>query len=478
MATNLFDKILQEREIKNEKRVAYIRFALGMTIILEILSYFDIIDMGQNPTTQTYIISVFLFFYSLFVLVIVSRNYYLKYLKFFVIFLDYMYIVLSFIFDSSLIEVRSIIVWLAFTASILFYLINLLRYSREGTIFAGILSVLVYIGICFYFNIETATTVNLVIPLVLIIYIGYSITASNKKMMVEANTKKMMERYLPPQLIEELYKPNVIHKPGGIKQEVTILFSDIRSFTSISESLNAEEIVVFLNKYLSEMTDIIFQNRGTIDKFIGDSIMTIFGAPIQQEDDALRAVLTAVQMKTALVNFNENTNLLDRYLEIGIGIHTGEVVAGNIGSEKRLDYTVIGDNVNLSSRIEGLTKYYGCSILISQFTFDKLPQESIENSFCIREIDNVIVKGKSESIRIFEVQNFETEQEREELIKIKKVFEKGLSLYRQRKYKDAFAHFKFLNHDGPSKVYMKRCLYSVKNPPDSNWNGTHVMVAK
>ena len=464
--------------MKNEKRVAYIRFALGITVILDILIYFDIIDMGENPTSETLIISVFLFLYSLFVLIIVSRNHFLKYLKYFVIFFDYAYVVLSFIFDPSLIEIRSIIVWLAFTASIVFYLINLLRYSREGTIFAGILSVLVYIGICFYFHIAPATIFNLVIPLVLIIYIGYSITSSNKKMMVEANTKKMMERYLPPQLIEELYKPNVIHKPGGIKQEVTILFSDIRSFTSISESLNAEEIVIFLNKYLSQMTDIIFQNRGTIDKFIGDAIMTIFGAPIQKEDDALRAVLSAVEMKNALVNFNQNNNIMTKPLEIGIGIHTGEVIAGNIGSEKRLDYTVIGDNVNLSSRIEGLTKYYRCSILISQFTYNKLSQKSIEHSICIREIDNVIVKGKSESIRIFEVQSFETEQERDELIKNKKVFEKGLTLYRQKKYKEAFSYFKYLNNDGPSKVYMDRCRYYVKNPPDSAWNGTHVMVTK
>lgn len=478
MAANLFDKILQERESRNEKRVAYIRFALGMMFILDVLAHFDILIVWPKPQGATFIISIFLFLYALSVLILVSRNYYLKYLKYFVIFFDYMYIVLSFMFDPTLIEIKPAIVWLAFTASVLFYLINLLRYSREGTIFAGILSILVYLGICIFFQIAPSSIVNVLTPLVLIIYIGYSITSSNKKMMVEANTKKMMERYLPPQLIDELYKPNVIHKAGGIKQEVTILFSDIRSFTSISESLNAEDVVIFLNKYLSEMTDIIFQNKGTIDKFIGDAVMTIFGAPIQQEDDALRAVISAVEMKKAVVHFNQNNNILDIPLEIGIGIHTGEVVAGNIGSEKRLDYTVIGDNVNLSSRIEGLTKYYGCSILISQYTYEKLPLKSIEDSFCFREIDNVMVKGKSESIRIFEVQNFDTEQERVELIKNKKAFEKGMALYRQKKYKEAFPYFKYLNDDGPSKVYMDRCRLYVKNPPGSAWNGTHVMDTK
>lgn len=478
MPTTIFDNILQDRELKNEKMVAYIRFALGMMGILDILSYFNIIDIGLNPTRTSLIISFFLFIYAAIVLVIVSKSFYLKYLKFFIIFFDYTYIVLSFVFDPTITDIQSSIVWFAFAAAIVFYLINLLRYSREGTIFAGILSILVFNGICIYFSVAPELILQVGIALLLILIIGYSVTVSNKKMMAEANTKKMMERYLPPQLVGELYKQNFIQKPGGIKQEATILFSDIRSFTSISESLNAEDVVLLLNKYLSEMTNIIFQNQGTIDKFIGDAIMTLFGAPVQHSDDPQRAVSTAVEMKKALVEFNKSNNMQDNPLEIGIGIHTGEVIAGNIGSDKRLDYTVIGDNVNLSSRIEGLTGYYGCAILISQYTYGKLSKDFISRSICIREIDIVIVKGKSKGVRVFEVMNYETEDEREKLIKIKKVFEKGLTLYRKKKFREAFSCFKHLDNDGPAKVYMHRCRKLVQNPPDSAWDGTFTMVTK
>jgi len=478
MPASVFDKIIQDREIKNEKRVAYIRFALGIMVIPEMLSYFNFMTFDRLITLPTLLNSMYLFLYSLLVLIIAARSKYLKYLKFFVIFFDYSYIVFTFLFDPSITAIKTSIVWLSFTASIVFFLINLLRYSRQGTIFAGLLSIIVYLGVCFHFSVLPEEIINVGVPLILIIFIGYSITTANKKMMIEANTKKMMERYLPPQLVGELFKQNVVLKPGGTTQEATVLFSDIRSFTSISESLSAEEVVSVLNKYLSEMTDIIFRNQGTIDKFIGDAIMTIFGAPVQHSDDAQRAVLTAVEMKNALNDFNRNNVIYDKPLEIGIGIHTGEVIAGNIGSDKRLDYTVIGDNVNLSSRIEGLTNYYGCSILISEYTYEKLSRDFTENSICIREIDNVIVKGKSKAVKILEVMDFKNEEEWEQVMKIKKSFEEGLELYRQQKFKEAIPCFKQLIGDGPSKIYINRCRKYLKTPPDSSWDGTFFMVTK
>jgi class 3 adenylate cyclase len=297
-------------------------------------------------------------------------------------------------------------------------------------------------------------------------------------MMVEANTKKLMERYLPPQLIEELYTNNASLEPGGKVQKVSILFSDIRSFTSISEPMKPTEVVLFLNDYLSEMTDIIFHNKGTIDKFIGDAIMTVFGAPIQSIDDAYRAVKSAIEMNQSLIHFNNSHPQLKKGLEIGIGIHTGEVITGNIGSDKRLDYTVIGDNVNLSSRIQDLTKFYKCPILISESTVKELPLEIVDKEFIIREVDKVIVKGKTEFVKIFEVLFFKTEKEKIEKLNVKDSFQKGLLDYYSGNFQSAIQKFTSIQNDPLSLIYKNRCEKLLINPPSKDWDGIFRMETK
>ncbi len=478
MATTVFDNILHEREIKNEKRVAIVRFILGAIGIQEILSYFGIINIGQETTLPTLVNSGFLFVYALIVIIIVYKSSYLKYLKFFVIFFDYLYVVMSFLFDPTITAVESVIIWYAFAAAVMFYLINLLRYSTRGTIFAGVLSVIVFGGISAYYSIPPTTIFSVSIALALILGIGYIISTSNKKMMVEANTKRMMERYLPPQLVGELYNKNTTLEPGGKSQEATILFSDIKSFTTISESMSAAEVVSLLNNYLSDMTDIIFANQGTIDKFIGDAIMTIFGAPVQQDDDVNRAVQTAIEMNKALILFNKKYELTDDPLQVGIGIHTGEVIAGNIGSDKRLDYTVIGDNVNLSSRIQGLCNFYKCPILISEATYRQLSSDKNQEDYCIREVDNVIVKGRSKGVKIYEVLYYHDALNKEDAVKVKHVFDKGLALYRQQNFQEAFPYFEQLESDDLSKIYMARCRKFIENPPAASWDGTFTMISK
>ncbi len=167
--------------------------------------------------------------------------------------------------------------------------------------------------------------------------------------------------------------------------------------------MGPRDLVYFLNGYLSAMTEVIFENRGTIDKFIGDAIMTVFGAPVQSGDDAFRAIKCALEMRDRLEEWNRIHNSGRLPLGIGIGIHTGEVVAGNIGSDRRLDYTVIGDGVNLASRIEGLTRFYGVSILISDET---LQEPGVREAFITRYIDRVVVKGRTQQIDIYEVLGF------------------------------------------------------------------------
>ncbi len=226
------------------------------------------------------------------------------------------------------------------------------------------------------------------------------------------------------------------------------------------------------------MTDIIFQNSGTIDKFIGDAIMTIFGAPIQSKDDAYRAVKTAIEMKTKLEKFNSLHTELTKPLEIGIGIHTGEVIAGNIGSTKRLDYTVIGDNVNLASRIENLTKFYKCPIIISQTTLDELKEEIINSRFLTREVDTVIVKGKSNPIKIYEILCFNDDSEKKKMIERKNLFEHGLKLYKESKFEEAIHQFKNIEKDYLSELYIQRCHDFLKNPPDKYWDGIYTIKSK
>jgi adenylate cyclase len=186
---------------------------------------------------------------------------------------------------------------------------------------------------------------------------------------------------------------------GGELLPVTILFTDIRSFTTISEKMDAQSLVALLNQYFSEMVGVIMQHDGVVDKYIGDAIMAVFGAPVPRPDDALNAVRAAVRMRVALGHLNDR--LRERGIapiRTGIGIHTGDVVAGNIGSEQRMEYTVIGDAVNVASRLEGSTKDLGVDVLISDATY-----ELVQGHIRARKIRQITVKGRNEPIMTYEV---------------------------------------------------------------------------
>ena len=207
-------------------------------------------------------------------------------------------------------------------------------------------------------------------------------------------------------------------------------------------------------------------------------MLLLIGAPIKNEDDAIRAVKTAIDMKTKLEDYNSQHTDLSKPLEIGIGIHTGEVIAGNIGSTKRLDYTVIGDNVNLASRIENLTKFFRCPILISQTTVDELKEEIANSTILTREVDTVIVKGKSYHIKIYEVLCFKDDSEKKEMIERKTLFEHGLALYKESKFEEAILQFKKLEKDYLSELYIQRCKDFFINPPSKNWDGIYNLKSK
>ena len=290
------------------------------------------------------------------------------------------------------------------------------------------------------------------------------------KLKFEKNVRKAFSRFVPAQIIDELVSEAESEKKIGVgeKRDVAILFSDIRSFTSISESNKPETIVAFLNRYFTIMCKIIQKYGGTVDKFIGDAIMAIFGAPVSYEDNARRAVCAAYEMREALESVPLEDLVLpaDMKFNIGIGIHYGDVIVGSIGSDDKTDYSVIGDSVNLASRLEGLTKTYGTMILVSEATKDDIG----ESDFVFRHLDDVKVKGKEKAVPIFAIDRSMEEFSSE----YRDSYIKGFSLYKQGIFNLAKEYFeKALKHepeDKASMLMLERCKNFIKNPPES-WDG-------
>jgi adenylate cyclase len=288
--------------------------------------------------------------------------------------------------------------------------------------------------------------------------------------------RSLLGKVVSPEIAEELLTRGVAL--GGEDREVTILFSDVRNFTTMSEKQTPQAVLNLLNTYLEGMSAVIDRHDGVVDKYIGDAIMALFGAPLQHEDDADRALSCAVEMIEALaaVNVKLKEDGFPR-LDIGIGINTAVVVAGNMGSSNRLNYTVIGDGVNLAARLESACKQYGAHILVSEFTMAKL-----RGTYCNREVDKVVVKGKTEPLGIFEILGYHTEETFPNLVEALNHFNGGLELYREAKWDaamDSFRNVLDLNpKDRLSETYIERCRYLKANPPEDEWDGIWVMTSK
>ncbi len=290
----------------------------------------------------------------------------------------------------------------------------------------------------------------------------------------EERIRHIFQKYVPGEVIDEVLKTKGEQLLIGKKQVATILFSDIRSFTSIAEKMSAEELVTALNTYFNIMVSIIIEHKGIIDKFIGDAIMALFGAPVQYEDDPQQAILTGLSMIEALKTFNKNQVRVGKpVFKIGVGLNTGQVVVGNIGSTQKLEYTCIGDTVNLASRLEGLTKVYGVPIIISEFTLSES-----RNNIKTRELDAVRVKGKIQPVKIYEPYKDVTNKTDDGY----SIFNEAINLYRSRNFNKAIELFNQCNsimgNDIPSSLYIDRCKDLIQHPPSEDWDGVYTAKTK
>jgi adenylate cyclase len=293
----------------------------------------------------------------------------------------------------------------------------------------------------------------------------------------EKRLKSTMARYMDPGIADQLLASGA-EALGGQGTPATVLFSDIRSFTSISEQLGPQGTVAFLNEYFELMVECIQKEGGMLDKFIGDAIMAGFGVPVPHEDDVDRAMRASIAMIKALRAWNVARAAEGKpAVDIGIGLNTDTVVSGNIGSRKRMDYTMIGDGVNLASRLESACKQYGAHILASDFTV-----KALRGTYRMRELDLVVVKGKTKPVAIYEILDYHTDESYPQLPDALGYFRDALGRYRRREWGPARALFEKVlainASDRAASLYLERCSLLEADPPGDDWSGVWVMQSK
>lgn len=329
---------------------------------------------------------------------------------------------------------------------------------------------------------SSSVLMNIVNPSVAVIlaYFGTAVYQYLAEREQKAMIKGVFGHYLNPAVVNILVNEPEKAKLGGDRRELTIFFSDIASFTTISEHFhkNPEGLVELLNEYLDEMTSIVLKYEGTLDKYEGDALMAFWGAPLPQKDHALRTCYAALDMEKRLAELRPKWKKEGKpELSARCGVNTGIVIVGNMGGKDRFDYTVIGDSVNLASRLEGANKQYESQIMISDFTFSH-----VKGKVVTRELDLIQVKGKSEPVKVYELLGRTGMQQSENQKQSLELYHEGLKLYRERKWEEAIAYFQqAVSLDDTcyvSQIYTQRAsLYQI-NPPPDDWNGVFVMTTK
>ena len=369
---------------------------------------------------------------------------------------------------------------IAFFATLL---VTLLIWRRSPAVSLLVGTIIVIVGIVgdLAFFIATGVYLPPVIPFLSVFFTFLALTAIKfiDTAKDRAYIRNAFSHYLSADVINDLLSNPDKLKLGGEKKYLTAFFTDVRGFSTISEKLDPSDLVSLLNKYLTEMSDIIMANKGTIDKFEGDAIISFFGAPIEYEDHAARACRSAIKMKKVEEQLNSRfreQNLSPEPVFTRIGINTGEIVVGNMGTAQKMDYTMMGNAVNLAARLEGVNKQYGTWILASETTFNEAGDEVVG-----RKLDRVRVVGINEPVRLYEIVDFRSEISREKMEALD-IFAEGLILFEQREWNEAMKHFEkvleIIQDDGPAQFYLGRCEKFEKKATPKNWDGVFNLSLK
>jgi adenylate cyclase len=378
--------------------------------------------------------------------------------------------------------IRVVDVYLVFGLTVVFAVLIAFLIKKTKPLY-GVIAAVVIGGGYFVFDILIFSSADILMNFIVPIGgMGLAFVSCNtyqyfSEQKEKIHIRSVFKHYLAEDVVESVLKDADALRFGGQRQYLTVLFSDIRSFTSYSERYTPEEVVSILGEYLTEMVDVILKYGGMLDKFVGDEIMAVFGAPHYMLEHAKKACATALEMIRTLDRLKERWLQEGREaFKIGIGINTGDMLVGNLGSRQIFDYTVIGDAVNLGARLEGINKLYKTAnnIIISEYTKKELGDE-----FVTRELDSVRVKGKERPVAIYElVGEREVRVYPEEFLSH---YAEGLNAYKNREWERAIGEFKkaHLQHtDEVNAMYVKRCRHFMKNPPDSSWDGVFTLKTK
>jgi len=352
-------------------------------------------------------------------------------------------------------------------------------FKAVGTAVLLVIGVGGYLAFDYLLFTQQGLWVHTVVPVFsqFLVYFGITLYRFTFEEKEKRFIKSAFSQYLAPAVVDQLVENPKLLNLGGEDKVLTAFFSDIAGFSTISEQLTAGDLVVLLNEYLTEMTDIVLQYEGTVDKFEGDAIIAFFGAPIDFKDHATRTCHAALDMQKRLAELRKTWKSKGRHeLFMRIGINTGEVTVGNMGSETRFDYTMIGDPVNVAARLEGVNKQYQTSTMLSEFTY-----ELAKNDIEVRELDSIRVVGKNEPIKIYELLGRKGEME-DNIRLILPHFKKGLEHYKNQQWEEGITCFEnalnLYEDDGPSLTYFERCITFQYHPPPPDWDGVFAMRTK
>jgi adenylate cyclase len=352
------------------------------------------------------------------------------------------------------------------------------RFSAAWAFIFTLMVIEAYVGLNYFLFTRQGLQLELFYPLglIVLVYLGVTMHRFLAEERERERIRKTFESYVAPAVVQEMLKHPEQLRLGGERRDITVLFTDIRGFTTMSENLDPEALVKLLHDFLNPMSNIIISQGGTIDKYMGDAIMALFGAPLMQTDHPRMACRAALEMVGSLAALNQTWAEQGRPpLKVGVGVNTGSVAVGNMGSDRLFDYTAIGDNVNLASRLEGLNKYYGTSILISDTT-----AQALGGGFILRDMDLVRVKGKVQGVRIHElIGEGEPDPEQARFLGL---YNQALSLYRQKRFHESLAPFaqalELRPADATCQRYVTLAQKYHETPPAADWEAVTIMDGK